>query len=92
MIIPIEEAREILRLDGDDNDDIIRPLLLVMPDYLKTTTGYKPNRNKYSHLAITTARFLLQLWYNPEGIEAERLQRVINNLLTALTVTVKKEK
>jgi len=95
MIIPIlsiEEARDILRLDGEDNDYIINPLVYAIPDYLEITTGYKAVKGKYSLLAVTVARFLLQLWYNPEGTEAEKLQKVINNLLTALSVTVKKEK
>jgi len=88
MIISIEEARDILRLDGEDNDSIITPLLEVIPNYLEVTTGYKPYRGKYSPLAITTARFLLQLWYNADGTDTEKLQKTIDNLLTALYMTV----
>lgn len=49
----IEEAREILRLDGDDNDEIIYPLVSAIPPYLEATTGYCPADGNYSPLAIT---------------------------------------
>ena len=90
MIIPIKQAREILRIDGNDNDDIIIPLLKVIPEYLDTTTGYRAHKGIFSPLAVTTASFLLQLWYNPDGTDTERLQRTINNLLTALSCTVQR--
>lgn len=87
MIIKIEEARDTLRVDGEDNDNIIIPLLKAVPDYLEVTTGYKANRGKYSPLAQTVAKFLLQLWYNADGTDTEKLQRTIDNLLSALQVS-----
>ena len=36
----IEEARNILRIDGSDNDDEITALVAALPDYLYHTTGY----------------------------------------------------
>lgn len=89
MIITIEQARDVLRLDGEDNDGIIVPLLEAIPDYLEVSTGYIPVRKKYSPLAQTAAKFILQLWYNADGTDTEKLQRTINNLLSALSVTVR---
>jgi hypothetical protein len=90
MILTLEEAREILRLDSGDNDIIITPLLEAMPSYLEVSTGYKACRGVYSPLARTVAGFLLQLWYNGDGMETEKLQRTIDHLLTALSFTVKR--
>ena len=59
----VEEGRDILRLDGTDNDHIITPLIEAIPPYLKETTGYSVQREKYSPVARTAARFILQLWY-----------------------------
>lgn len=80
----IEEAREILRLDGADNDAIIYPLIDSIPPYLEATTGYSPADGDYSPLAITAGQFLLQLWYFGENSDTDKLQRVIDCLLKAL--------
>lgn len=87
MILTIEEAREVLRLDGDENDLIINSLLNAVPDYLEVSTGYKATRGKYSPLAKTAARFILQLWYNADGTDTEKLQRTIDNLMVALSMS-----
>jgi hypothetical protein len=86
-IITIEEARNVLRVDGADNDSVIGPLLEAIPDYLEITTGYRYN-GPPPPLVITVTGFLLQLWYNADGTDVEKLQRTINNLLTALSVKV----
>lgn len=84
MIMTIEEAREILRIDGPDNDIIIEPLLTAIPDYLETTTGYRWEDSP-NPLAETTAGFLLKLWYYPQDKDTEQLKRTIDTLLGALT-------
>ena len=80
----IEEAREILRLDGADNDAIIYPLIDAIPPYLEATTGYIAD-GAYSPLAQAAGRFLLQLWYYGENADTDKLQRVIDSLLKALS-------
>lgn len=80
----IEEAREILRIDGDENDAIIYPLLSAIPAYLEATTGYSPADGNYSPLALTAGQFLLQLWYFGDNADTDKLQRVIDCLLKAL--------
>ncbi len=85
MIISIGQARDILHIDGDDNDSVIVPLLDAMPDYLEVTTGYIWD-GVAPPLVQTLAGFLLQLWYNAEGTDTDKLQRTINNLLTAVSV------
>ena len=51
MIFTIEEARDILRIDGSDNDAMIFALLSAVPPYLEATTGYTAADGEYSPLA-----------------------------------------
>ncbi|EJQ56206.1 hypothetical protein IEQ_00180 [Bacillus cereus BAG6X1-2] len=86
MLITIEEARDALRIDGEDNDTIIIPLLESIPSYLEVTTGRTWIEDAQVHpLAQTVTKFILQLWFDPQGQDSERLKRTIDNLLTALT-------
>ncbi|PEI37474.1 head-tail connector protein [Bacillus pseudomycoides] len=86
MLITMEEARDALRVDGADNDTIIIPLLESIPSYLEVTTGRTWEDTPVHPLAQTVTKFLLQLWYDPQDQDSERLKRTIDNLLTALTV------
>ena len=83
MIFTTEEAREILRIDGTDNDPQITALPEAIPAYLEVTAGYT-TAGEYSSLAKTAARFILQLWYFGESADTDKLKRVIDNLLKAL--------
>ena len=86
MILEIEEARDILRIDGGDNDDIIYPLIQAIPPYLRETTGYASSvAGDYSPVARTAARFILQLWYYGDQCDTAKYGRVIDNLLKALS-------
>lgn len=86
MIISIEEARNALRIDGDYNDDVIQPLVESIPDYLELTTGVNWDLGDQSHpLAQTTAKFVLQLWFDPQTQDSDRLKRTIDGLLVSLT-------
>lgn len=81
----IQEARDILRIDGSDNDVIIEPLIDAIPPFLEATTGYSADNGNYSLIAMTAGRFLLQLWYYGENADTDKLQRVIDCLLKALS-------
>ncbi len=83
MIFTVDEARDILRIDGTDSDPQITALVGAIPAYLEITVGYKTTGG-YSPLAKTAARFILQLWYFGESADTEKLQRVIDSLLKAL--------
>lgn len=84
-MLTIEEAREALRIDGTDNDIIIQPLLDAIPGYIEVTTGMMQAEQSGQPLVKTASKFILQLWYNAEQSEAERLQTVIDNLLKAIS-------
>lgn len=82
----LQEAREHLRIDGTDNDIIILSLLDAIPGYIEVTTGMSQEQQTAEPLATTASKFILQLWYNAEQADAEKLQRTIDGLLKAITV------
>lgn len=55
----IDEARNILRIDGTDNDSEITALVTALPDFLYHTTGYRAINGDYSPVALTAGRFIL---------------------------------
>lgn len=85
MILTIEGARDALRLDGSDNDIVLYPLLTAIPAYLETTTGKDWDVEPIHPLAQTAAIFILQLWYNAQDKDTDRLKATIDGLLIALT-------
>ncbi|MCX7843244.1 MAG: head-tail connector protein [Clostridia bacterium] len=86
MILSLDEAREILRIDGTDNDNIITSLVEAIPDYITLTTGIKPEEMSGIPLVKTVAKFILQFWYNAEQSDGDRLQRTIDSLLKTLSL------
>jgi len=48
-MLSLNEAREFLRIDGTENDNIINALLNAIPSYIEITTGMTKHRafNKY---------------------------------------------
>lgn len=86
MIMTTEEAKQALRVDGNDYDDIIDPLIDSIPAYLEVATGRDWTQDVDVHpLAQTTAKFVLQLWFDPQTQDSERLKRTIDSLLVSLT-------
>lgn len=80
-MLTIEEARATLRVDGTSNDIIIQPLIDSMESYIRLTVGYYLPGDQ---LTKTLEKFLLQLWYNPDGTDSDRLRIVIDNLIKTL--------
>ena len=84
MIFSLNEANEILHLDGGDNDAQVMALIEALPPYLYHTTGYQAT-GEYSPVAKTAARFILWQWYYGENADTDKVQRVIDCLLKALS-------
>lgn len=87
-MIGLNQARDILRIDGTDNDDIINGLLNTIPGYIEVTTGMTEDQQGNEPMVNTISGFLLKLWYNAEQSEAEKLQRTIDSLLKCITLKV----
>ena len=84
MIFSLNEANDILHLDGGDNDAQVMALIEALPPYLYHTTGYQAT-GEYSPVAKTAARFILWQWYYGENADTDKVQRVIDCLLKALS-------
>ena len=84
MIFSLNEANESLHLDGGDNDAQVMALIEAWPPYLYHTTGYQAT-GEYSPVAKTAARFILWQWYYGESADTDKVQRVIDCLLKALS-------
>ena len=86
-MLTLPEAFEALRTEyNEGNSALVADLLAAIPSYISTTTGVKDPAaavNKYP-LLKTLAKFLLCLWYNPDGTDAVQLQVVVNNLLKTI--------
>lgn len=85
-MLSLEQAREFLRIDATDNDNIISAILEAIPSYIEITTGMTFSQQNTEPLINTVSRFILQLWYNAEQSESEKLQRTIDSLLKAITL------
>ena len=83
-MITLEQAREVLRLDTNDNDAIITALLAAVPDYIELCTGVTAEQQATEPLADTVTKFLLILWYHAERVDADKVQRTIDSLLKTL--------
>lgn len=87
MLIDFNDALTVLRTEENEgNIVIINGLLDAIPGYISTTTGIKDPTTaaEFYPLIKTLAKFLLCLWFNPDGTDATQLQTVIDNLLKTL--------
>lgn len=85
-MLSLEQARDVLRVDGGDNDNLIRSLLFAIPDYIEVTTGMNAAQQMNEPLIDTVSGFLLTLWYYSDNADATKLQRTIDNLLKCITI------
>lgn len=85
-MLSLEQARDVLRVDGGDNDNLIRSLLFAIPDYIEVTTGMNAAQQMNEPLIDTVSGFLLTLWYYSDNTDDTKLQRTIDNLLKCITI------
>lgn len=81
-------AKNILRVDGGDNDALVNSLLAALPDYIEVSTGMTATQQLTEPLVDTVSGFLITLWYYGDHSDTEKLQRVIDSLLKAITLKV----
>ncbi|MCC9294372.1 MULTISPECIES: head-tail connector protein [Clostridium] len=84
-ILTMDEAHNILRVDGNELDIEIQALIDAIPPYLEATTGRTWTDDDTIHpMAKTAAQFILMLWFDPMDRDIDKLRKAIDSLLTAL--------
>lgn len=80
--LEIDDALDFLRIPAD-NADIIDQLAQSVPAYIEATTGYPAELTAGANpneVVKSLARFVIQLWYNPDGTDGDQLMRVVESL------------
>lgn len=85
-----EDMADFLRV-GVESHGIIEALGRAVPEYVELTTGYSAElmRGMYPReTARQLARFLVMLWFNPDGQDAPQVRQVVDALTLALKAMV----
>lgn len=86
----IDEACDLLRVSSD-NEAIIEAHAKAIPQYVEVTTGYPATCTDSYNCDETVkqlCRFVLQLWFNPDGTDADSLKRTIDSLTASVKALV----
>lgn len=86
----IDEACDLLRVSSD-NEAIIEAHAKAIPQYVEITTGYPATCTDSYNCDETVkqlCRFVLQLWFNPDGTDADSLKRTIDSLTASVKALV----
>lgn len=86
----IDEACDLLRVSSD-NEAIIEAHAKAIPQYVEVTTGYPADCTDSYNCDETVkqlCRFVLQLWFNPDGTDADSLKRTIDSLTASVKALV----
>ena len=86
----LEEARDILRVNAGENDELITSLIMTLPDYIEVVTGMKIEAQSAEPLVYTVEKFLLTLWYFADKADDASLNRTIDNLLKVISIKAKR--
>ena len=84
MVLKLEEAKEYLRVDGNEEDMLITSLITAAEIYIKNATS--KNVDLKSELAKLAARILIAHWHeNREAVgKAEQLAFSLQSILVQL--------
>lgn len=88
MILTVDEGVDALRVYNGDgaNTVIVQQLIDALPSYISTVTGYdlkvleETAPDECDPLIKTLGKFILQLWFNPDGTDNLTLTGVITSL------------
>lgn len=82
----LTEACNVLHVDQGNNDDLIESLIVALPGYIETATGYPSVRQVEEPLCQVVEGLLLTQWYYADHADDQALTRTINALLKAITI------
>ena len=86
MLITLDEAKEYLRVDGDEDNTLIETLIKASEEYLKNATGRSFDTT--NNLARLFCLLLVVDWYENRGLTAgkvgDKIRPVIDSMLAQL--------
>lgn len=85
MAFELAEAKDVLRIDGTDNDRLIESLIRAAVDHVRQATGLNEEEQQEEPQADTVKGMLVTLWYFADHSDDMKLQRIINGLLCSLS-------
>lgn len=80
----MQAARNVLRLDGTLNDEILLRLVRALPSYIEQATGLTEEEQADEPQCRVAEDFIIQLWYMPEQIDVDNTRRIIDSLLSSI--------
>lgn len=86
MIVTLEEAKNWLRVDSEEDDILIQSLIKAAESYLKNATGIEYDNT--NELAKLFCLVLIVDWYDDRemvGEASEKVRHTINSILMQLT-------
>lgn len=86
----IEDACDLLRVSSD-NAGVIEQHADVIPHYVAIVTGYpacKAASLACDETVKELCRFILLQWFNPDGADANKINRVVTSLTKAVRALV----
>ncbi|MBX9139239.1 phage gp6-like head-tail connector protein [Clostridium sp. K12(2020)] len=88
MILTLEEAKAKLRVDFEEDDELISGFIESIPDYLETKTGSRWEEEPINPLVKILAGYLICSMYDNNF---EHYEKPINNLLMVLSSMARTE-
>lgn len=85
-MLSLADAKNVLRIDTEDNDALIQSLLEAIPDYIELSTGMSQEAQAAEPLVDTVSGFIITLWYYADHADDTKLQRTIDSLLKCITL------
>lgn len=85
-----QEACDLLRV-SEENADLIENLAAAIPMAVEMRTDYAAScvaGYNCDEIVKQLCRFLLQLWWNPDGTDSQQLARVIDSLTHTIKAMV----
>ena len=87
----LKDAKQVLRIDTEDNDVLIQSLLEAIPDYIELSTGMSQEAQAAEPLVDTVSGFIVTLWYYSDHADDVKLQRTIDSLLKCITLKARSQ-
>ncbi len=89
MLLTLEEVKQFLRVDADDDDMLINSLILTAEEYLKRATGKTFNND--NNLAKLLCMVLVTDWYDNRELVAGRIGDKVRFVITSMLAQLKYE-